>query len=132
MEITTIRRDNLRRLAAKAKNHAAFARRLGTSHSYLGQIIGANPRKGIGNKKSRAIEATLGLPVGYLDTQHQVDALDPEMFISAVELAEQLIQSENVHLDPRKRARVYLMVYKYYQTATVDPAAIRHLILLAS
>lgn len=132
MDINTIRRDNLRRLADKSRNHAAFAKKLGISRSYLGQIIGANPRKGIGNKKARAIETLLELARGWLDTQHDFAGLDPDMFITAVELAEDIMRSEKIDLEPRKRARIYLLVYSSYQSANVDPRNIRDLILLAS
>lgn len=133
MDVTDTRRDNLRALAKKeGLGTNKLAERLGKTPSYIGQIIGRNPRRGIGSALAREIEEKFGYPRGWMDQPHSLDAMEPETLIRAVTLVEGALQAEKVSLPPEKRARLYLEVYKRLQTATLDLADVRSLVLIAA
>ena len=68
---------NARRLMEEAGGPGAFARRIERDTSYVSQIIGPNPRKGIGDKLARAIETAFRKPEGWLDVTHESSADAP-------------------------------------------------------
>lgn len=132
MDVTEIRRENLRAVANELGGNARLAEKLGQSSSFIGQLIGRNPKSNIGNTLARKIEIQLDKPRGWLDQPHTINALDPDAFIRAVRLAEDAVQAERLSLSPEKRARLYLEVYKRMQTASLDIADVRSLALLAA
>lgn len=133
MDIKEIRRENLRLLAKEKGGQARLAEMLGMSLSYLGQIIGKNPVKGIGDAIARRVEKELELPHGWMDQAHSLSTMEPEIFLRAVRLVEDAMNAERLGIpDPDKRARLYLMVYRRLQTATLDLSDVRELVRLAA
>lgn len=58
-----VRRTNLRRLMQQWGGPTALAAHLGHSNgSYLAQLAGPNPKREVGERTARQIEAKLGLP----------------------------------------------------------------------
>ncbi|BEH18887.1 hypothetical protein [Burkholderia pseudomallei] len=69
-----IRLDNARALAKGGP--AEFARVLGMTSQQANQLIGPNPKRGIGHEKAREIEAAFGKESGWLDHDHSSVDLD--------------------------------------------------------
>lgn len=67
MDIYTRRRENLRAYRDYLGNDTILADRLSRSISQIGQLIGPNPVRNIGNRLVREFEKTLNLPVESLD-----------------------------------------------------------------
>lgn len=70
MDMNTIRRDNLRTLAARYPSQAEFAAACGTAPSVISLIVSPNPKRNLGDKLARKIEAAAGLPHGWMDQVH--------------------------------------------------------------
>ena len=70
MDSTEIRRINARKLAATERSKVDFAEKIGKSPAQVGNWIGPNPTKSIGNDNARLIEKTYKKPRGWLDTNH--------------------------------------------------------------
>lgn len=75
MNITAseIRRWNARFLANEDGSMTAFADKLDKGLSQIGQLIGINNTKNIGNKIARQIESAYGKEKGWLDVPHVSD-----------------------------------------------------------
>lgn len=67
MDTNSIRRDNLRALAARYPTQAEFAAICGTAPSVISLIISPNPKRNLGHQLARKIEAAAGLEPGWLD-----------------------------------------------------------------
>jgi hypothetical protein len=74
--VSEIRRDNARALAAECGGMAAFARRIGRADPYISQLIGTNPQRGIGHAMARHIEKVFEKPPGWMDSRHE-EGQDP-------------------------------------------------------
>jgi len=75
MLVYDTRRDNLRRLIRQWGGPASLSRKLGHSNgSYLAQLAGPRPTRDVSEKGAREIEAKLGLPMGWMDTEHGEEA----------------------------------------------------------
>lgn len=70
MDTNSIRRENLRALAATHKSQADFAAACGTAPSVISLIISPNPKRNLGHRLARKIEEAQGLPSGWLDCEH--------------------------------------------------------------
>ncbi len=70
MDIDELRRHNGRILASGYPSLSAFGEAIDRSPVQISQLLGSNPRKNIGRKIARHIEKCLGLPVGWLDQEH--------------------------------------------------------------
>lgn len=68
MDTNSIRRDNLRALAARYPTQAEFAAACGTAPSVISLIVSPNPKRNLGHALARKIENSQGLPPGWLDT----------------------------------------------------------------
>jgi hypothetical protein len=67
-DLNEIRRDNLRKLIAQYDGPAALGRKLGYSNaSFLVQMAGPNPTRGVTEKRCREFEEKLDLPKGWFD-----------------------------------------------------------------
>lgn len=66
--VKEIRRENARSLATDGP--AEFARKIESSTQQVNQTIGPNPTRNIGDKLARSIEVHFGLPLGWLDVEH--------------------------------------------------------------
>jgi len=65
--IYKIRLDNVRALASKYPNQAAFADAIGKVPTQVSRFMGKNPTKQIGEDIAAEIESVLGLNNGFLD-----------------------------------------------------------------
>lgn len=70
MDTNTIRRENLRALAARYPTQAEFAAACGTAPSVISLIISPNPKRNLGPQLARKIESAAGLEHGWLDQPH--------------------------------------------------------------
>ncbi len=77
MDTNSIRRENLRALAATHKSQADFAAACGTAASVISLIISPNPKRNLGHRLARKIEEAQGLPLGWLDSEHSASAEPP-------------------------------------------------------
>lgn len=68
MDTNSIRRENLRALAARYPTQAEFAVACGTAPSVISLIVSPNPKRNLGHALARKIEDAQGLPPGWLDT----------------------------------------------------------------
>lgn len=73
MDTNSIRRNNLRALAARYPSQAEFAALCGTAPSVISLIISPNPKRNLGPQLARKIEAAAGLEHGWLDQIHAHD-----------------------------------------------------------
>lgn len=76
MDTYSIRRENLRSLIRESHSQAEFAAACGTAPSVLSLIVSPNPKRNLGDKLARKIEAAQGLPHGWLDTPQMVSNFD--------------------------------------------------------
>ena len=135
MNINDIRRRNLRRLLEQYKSMAEFADKVDKDPSYLSQIIGKNPTKGIGSKIARSIEKSLEKPDGWLDREHAVQAHNPNTDILSIviEATEEALQEENIQLSATKKSEVISLLYTLmHGNGTLDPEIIRKVIKLSN
>jgi plasmid maintenance system antidote protein VapI len=71
--VETLRRTrmaNLKALAEHLGSPAELARRMGVTASYINQLCGPNPVRGITEDTARDIEQKLGIVSGWLDVVH--------------------------------------------------------------
>ncbi len=68
-----IRLENARALAAGAP--AEFSTKVGMTSQQANQLIGPNPKRGIGHEKAREIEDAYRKEMGWLDHDHSEDDL---------------------------------------------------------
>ena len=67
MDISAIRRDNLRRLVREYGGQAKLAERVDTDPAYISQILSPRTRADMGNRFARKVEEQLNLPRGWMD-----------------------------------------------------------------
>jgi transcriptional regulator with XRE-family HTH domain len=72
MDTKSIRLENLRQLIEKEPSKSAFAERVDTSAAYLSQIFNTSHPANVGAALARKIEQKLGLPHGWMDSNHSV------------------------------------------------------------
>jgi phage repressor protein C with HTH and peptisase S24 domain len=70
MDTNSIRRENLRALAARYDTQAEFAAACGTAPSVISLIVSPNPKRNLGHQLARKIETAQKLPMGWLDSVH--------------------------------------------------------------
>lgn len=66
-EIFATRRNNLRLLIGRSSSKELAERLQHTNASYLAQLAGPNPSRGLSEKGARKFEQLLDLPKGWLD-----------------------------------------------------------------
>ncbi|MEW5250585.1 LexA family protein [Microbulbifer sp. 2201CG32-9] len=98
MDISEIRRENLRQLVNKHKTTAEFGRRFGVDPTYISQLL--NKHRNFGEKAARKMEEKLQLSSFDLDKPHRED-------FAVKEEAE--TYHSNVAPGPRIRGRVPLI-----------------------
>lgn len=76
MDTNTIRRENLRALAARYPTQAEFAAACGTAPSVISLIVSANPKRNLGTRLARQIEVAVGLEPGWLDREQGCQEAD--------------------------------------------------------
>ena len=130
MDVIEIRRENLRTLAKQAGSQANLARQLEMTESHLGSLIGRTARSAIGHTIARRIEKKLNLPRSWLDQQHAITGLDPDIYFHAAELAEAALLKLGITPKPKNRARLYLHVYRRCLMGNLDVDEVMELVLL--
>lgn len=87
--IKDIRLTNARALMNEGP--AEFARRIESTTQQVNQIAGPNPTRGIGDKIARRIEASFGMPIGWLDVEHKTEQGDVPSKASSRDLIKELL-----------------------------------------
>lgn len=72
--ISEIRFQNAKALAATFSSNAEFARALGMSDAYMWQILGDKKVRNIGSSIARRMERACNKPDGWLDTDHSAQS----------------------------------------------------------
>lgn len=80
-----------------------MAEQLEMSEAQLSQLIGKKQHKAIGNELARRVEAKLGLPHGWLDTENH------DLSTEAVNLAREY---QNLSLDQKRAIQAVLKSFK--------------------
>lgn len=80
MEVTQIRRENLRELAKSVGGISKLAVKLHKSQSQISHIIGISPLKKIGEKIASQVEAAFGQPAGWLSQAHSTIPYHPPVY----------------------------------------------------
>lgn len=115
--LSDVRRENLRLLAAQWGGPTVLAKKLQYSGpSYVAQLThGTRP---ITEKTARGIEATLDLPVNWLDHPHQAPSEDADLLAASVAavLAE-LTQKGITPAGDRQVSEAIMLVYEDAQHA---------------
>lgn len=117
-----IRRDNVRLLMSiKSQQQKDFAESIKMAQSQLTHIIGANPKRNIGDDLARDIERRLNIEVGWLDNIHYSEDMDD--FIERImRLNKDGIEFMAVQLDIAES----IISRKSYQKFTAKIANKRH------
>jgi len=69
-DIKEIRLKNLLNLIKQEGSQIAFSRKVDIDSSHISQIKNPNNKKNLGEKLARKIEASLNLPIGWMDRDH--------------------------------------------------------------
>jgi hypothetical protein len=126
-DIIEIRRDNLRFQFELFKQERHYQRGvtqefldlLGWSKQLLSAYIGTNPRSGIGHEIARQVEERLGLPMNWMDNDHNVKRSDNQLVDEIATLARQLTEEERKNLVTLLQASLKLRnVYSGDKTTT--------------
>lgn len=130
--VYTQRRENLRKLQVEWGGPTSMAKKLGHSNgSYLAQLIGPNPSREISEKVAREIEEKLGLPVGWLDQEHngagrQIDDETLGICVGAVAAA---VRDAGLKVEPKAYGNLVALAYEHTKlTGRVDEPFIQKLI----
>lgn len=107
MEISEVRRANVRALIEKY-GASKLATRLGYRNpSFLSQQAGPNPTREVTERTARAFEQKLGLPAGTLDVPPDQEArpadVSTRVIADVIRLVGTIIQNENVQMPPPQR-----------------------------
>ena len=106
---------NLRQLMRERGGPTSLAKALGHSNaSYLAQIAGPNPRRSIGEKAARDIEAKLHLPAGSLDltTQPRRNPIEIELLAQCVHAVTAAATDTRRKPTPAQFAELVALVYE--------------------
>jgi len=110
--IKEIRRNHFKRLMAGYDTQQQFADAVGVAQGQISLMISGN--REIGNRVARRIEGHLGLPIGYMDHDVQTGTADPEILLTQLLSADQLILLKNyAKASPKHREMVREMASTY-------------------
>lgn len=88
MELNEIRRHNLRLLAKEVGGQRKLADKVDIMPNQINHIIGPHPIRNIGEKLSRKVEINLNLPIGWLDTYHEINF--PQSHLDTIPLVKKM------------------------------------------
>ena len=133
LSVYETRRGNLRLLVKEWGGPTSLAKKLGhTNGSYLAQLIGPNPSREISEKVAREIEGKLGLPLGWLDANHDGNTkVDDTALAECVRATTTAIREAKLHPSADKFGTLVGVVYDHYRLiGRVDEAFILKLVKL--
>lgn len=111
------RRINLRELIEQWGGPGALGEKLGYQKgSFLVQMAGPHPTREVSERTARKIEATLGLPKGWMDEPHDGDrqaasAVSIDVVADTIRMVGQACEDSGLKLTPSKFADLVAMVY---------------------
>lgn len=108
------RRVNLRALINQWGGPTSLSRKLGHANgSYLAQIAGPHPSREISEKVAREVESKLGLPIGWLDQEHQGGApqLNDQALTDCVKAVATVLRDVGLRPDPETYASLVQLTY---------------------
>ncbi len=127
------RRENLRALIRTWGGPTSLAKKLGHSNgSYIAQLAGPNPSRDVSEKVAREMETALGLPLGWLDTEHgEARAVDDEALSTCVRAVAAALRDAGHRATPDQLADLTALAYEHVKlVGRVDEAFIKKLVRL--
>jgi hypothetical protein len=135
-DVYTIRRDNLRELARTWGGPTSLSRKLGHSNgSYLAQLMGPHPSRSVSEKVAREIERTLGLSLGWLDSEQtpSIARLDDETLGACVRAVGAALRDAGHKPDPIRYGTLVELVYDRWRlTGRLDEQFLNKLMELVT
>lgn len=132
--IYELRRDNLRELMRTWGGPTSLAKKLGHSNgSYLAQLGGPHPSREISEKVAREMEGKLGLPLGWLDQEHNGNAraLDDSALSDCVRAVAAALRDAGHKATPDQMADLAALAYEHTKlTGRVDESFITKIVRL--
>lgn len=108
------RRENLRNLIGQWGGPTSLAKKLGHANgSYIAQLAGPRPSREVSEKVAREIEATLNLPVGWMDQSHPAGGqqLNDETLTECVKAVATVLRDAGLRPDPEAYGTLVQLVY---------------------
>ena len=133
LTVYAVRRANLKTLAQQWGGPASLARKLGHSNpSYLAQLIGPNPTREVSEKVARDIESKLGLPIGWMDVEHEPSKpVDDAMLAECVRACAAALRDAGLRPDPERYGTIVSLVYDHARTTgRLDETYVKKIISL--
>lgn len=128
------RRDNLRELIRTWGGPTSLAKKLGHSNgSYIAQLAGPHPSREVSEKVARELETKLGLPLGWLDGEHNGNArqLDDSVLSDCVRAVAAALRDASCRATPDQMADLASLAYEHAKlTGRVDEPFIQRLVRL--
>lgn len=128
------RRENLRSLMQTWGGPTSLAKKLGhTNGSYLAQLAGPHPSREISEKVAREMEAKLGLPLGWLDAEHNGNPrqLDDAALGECVRAVAAALRDAGHRATPDQMADLASLAYEHTKlTGRIDEPFIQRLVRL--
>lgn len=128
------RRDNLRELIRTWGGPTSLAKKLGHSNgSYIAQLAGPHPSREVSEKVARELEAKLGLPLGWLDGEHNGNPrqLDDAALSDCVRAVAAALRDAGHKATPDQMADLAALAYEHTKLiGRVDEAFINKLVRL--
>jgi hypothetical protein len=133
MEVSEIRRRNLRMLVDKAKGPTLFSARIDRTPNLVSQWLTSKP---IGNRVARHIDKALGKEPGWLDAPrwaHEIaeeqavySTLDRDVMRRAIIAVDREFARAGARADsPESRAEIVLALYDLLQSGAAEDVAAR-------
>lgn len=133
LSVYETRRTNLRLLVKEWGGPTSLSKKLGhTNGSYLAQLIGPHPTREISEKVAREIEGKLGLPLGWLDNNHDGRVpVDDNALAECVRATTTAVREAKAHPSPDTFGTLVGLVYDHYRLlGRVDETFILKLVKL--
>lgn len=127
------RRDALRQLMQTWGGPTSLAKKLGHSNgSYLAQLAGPHPSREISERVAREMETKLGLPLGWLDQEHNGNRqLDDEALGACVRAVAAALRDAGHRATPDQMADLAALAYEHTKlVGRVDETFINKLVRL--
>ena len=129
-----IRRAALRSLMKTWGGPTSLAKKLGHSNgSYMAQLAGPHPSREISEKVAREFEAKLGLPVGWMDQEHNgtTRTVDDEALGTCVRAVAAALRDAGHRATPDQMSDLVALAYEHAKlVGRVDETFINKLVRL--